>query len=488
MNTMDATTPRPENVQGNIFGGFLKDHQAFVMCHVTDAAKAIAWIRQVACDQIATSREVLDFNSLFSQSRKRRGREILQSSWLNVAFTRAGLATLGVADADIAKMDPSFAQLDHAAHARSVLGDQSDSDPSNWLGTYQSSDIVHMIAIAAADDPEDLDAEVRWLTDSATTSGFEIVGFERGIARRDHPGHEHFGFKDGISQPAVDVAAIGDVSAWQFVVNAKAQPPAPSPQPAQPAYVPGTQPVPTVPSGPPAWAHEGSYTVFRRLRQRVSAFRKYLNDHCPGGMRPDLFAAKFVGRYRSGAPLEQVDGVADYDPSKGEPTEVGGRDVLDASNVNRFMYDKDTSGLSTPLAAHIRKVNPRDAVAPGHRILRRGIAYGTPFDPDAADPSPAADGADRGLLFVCCQASIQNQFEFIQQTWANRPDFPTSGAGVDPIIGAANGSGTRSFAIQMTDGPFPCNDMSDFVLTTGSLYLFQPSIGALKSAFTTSDP
>lgn len=88
---------------------------------------------------------------------------------------------------------------------------------------------------------------------------------------------------------------------------------------------------------------------------------------------------------------------------------------------------------------------------------------------------PNANPNDRGLLFVCYQGSIARQFEFIQSTWANRPDQPDTG-GHDPIIGLAHP--TRTFQVP---GKQPPLSVANFVATTGGEYFFQPSIAALKT-------
>ena len=61
---------------------------------------------------------------------------------------------------------------------------------------------------------------------------------------------------------------------------------------------------------------------------------------------------------------------------------------------NNFEYGDDDQGLIVPRAAHIRKVYTRDETLPGlkdaedsesvtqtHRLLRRGIPFGTSFRP-----------------------------------------------------------------------------------------------------------
>ena len=82
----------------------------------------------------------------------------------------------------------------------------------------------------------------------------------------------------------------------------------------------------------------------------------------------------------------------------------------------------------------MRRTNPRDALGwegrltARHRILRRGMPYGPALPDGAAD-----DGAARGLLFVCLQASIARQFEIVQTQWCNDGNAFGLGREADPI-------------------------------------------------------
>ena len=102
-------------------------------------------------------------------------------------------------------------------------------------------------------------------------------------------------------------------------------------------------------------------------------------------------------------------------------------------------------------------------------------------------------------MFVCYQTSIERQFEFIQRSYANNPNFvggkvrPGGGApvtpGFDPIIGQAAGNGPREM-----DEPYPnypagsrrtTLDIPDqFVTLTAAAYFFVPSITALRTVLT----
>src|SRR3989441_9531152 len=82
------------------------------------------------------------------------------------------------------------------------------------------------------------------------------------------------------------------------------------------------------------------------------------------------------------------------------------------------------------------------------RIFRAGIRFGPEVRPGESKPTHS-----RGLMFVCYQASIERQLEWIQARFANTPGFvggkkrPDSGSpvspGFDPIIGQAPGGGAR---------------------------------------------
>jgi Dyp-type peroxidase family len=310
-----------------------------------------------------------------------------------------------------------------------------------------------------------------------------IIYSETGTVRPGREkGHEHFGFQDGLSQPGIrglTAGVPGQDLLWpgEFVLGYPGQdlrdPQRPGPIAALPA----------------PWACNGSYMVFRRLEQRVPEFRNFVRAQAARlGIGAELLAARLVGRWRSGAPLELA-ALADNPWLAADPT-----------RNNDFSYAGDPFQCACPYAAHIRKANPRDdppgdkAVTLGHRVIRTGI----PFGPEVM-PGETTTRHSRGLMFVCYQASIEQQFEFIQRNWAGNPDFvdgkrrPDSERpvtpGFDPIIGQAPGGGAR-----MMDEPAPNYpagnrrsrlDMPEqFVVTTAAGYFFMPSLTALRTALT----
>lgn len=204
-------------------------------------------------------------------------------------------------------------------------------------------------------------------------------------------------------------------------------------------------------------------------------------------MRPDLLGAKLVGRYSSGAPLEHVPGEAEGVDTEAADPSVADQTVLSDERINAFDYDGDPDGSLVPRAAHIRKANPRSQTPPGkaesnrHRILRRGIPYGPEFvetENPYPESGPVPVEQDRGLLFLCYQASIERGFEFIQGQWVNQPDFPQAGDGEDPIL--AQKDEPRPFTLPRKEGEPLHLLFKQWVRTTGGDYFFAPSIAALK--------
>ena len=494
----DPTPLNLGNIQGNILGGFNKDFQTFLFLHFSDQNKGRAWLGHMA-PEIATSEEVVAFNTLFKQANRRRQHEygILKATWTNIAFTASGLTALGVPDAEVGTFSQGF-QAGMKARAATPfvtppfpaasLGDVGDSDPSNWISPLGSPD-VHAILHVAADSQSDLHATIaRYLQNFGFNGTVHLLFTQEGLVRQDEPGHEHFGFKDGVSQPGIrglDTPVPGGASnegapgqkliwAGEFVLG----------YPTQidqadtvnvPPVSPNPNPGPLSQSGP-AWTVDGSYLVFRRLQQDVAGFHAQLHALAPdNGLDPRVFAAKLVGRFESGCPLE---------PLRSQPQGTNAADnpavAADALRNNDFHYAGDPDGNAVPRAAHIRKVYPRDATTPGggesdtqtRRLLRRGVPYGTSLN--LSNPDPNDDG-NRGLLFLCYQASIESQFEFVQKAWVNNKDFPSPGDGVDPVMA------------QSPTGPFSCPGanpsaipaLAHFVTTTGGDYFFQPSISAL---------
>ena len=125
----------------------------------------------------------------------------------------------------------------------------------------------------------------------------------------------------------------------------------------------------------------------------------------------------------------------------------------------------------------MRRTNPRDALrwesrlSARHRILRRGMPYGPALAEGEDD-----DGADRGLLFVCMQASIARQFEIVQTQWCNDGNAFKLGREADAIAGP----GEATFMIG-GEPPQLVSPLRSCVQCRGGEYLFVPGIAALRA-------
>ena len=489
-------TPDVHAIQGNIIG-FNKDHERLVFLRFPGQHAARTFLTALE-PSIANGYAVREFNDLYKEIRVRRGGErgIIQAAWTNIAFTQPGLEILAPSGLDAF---PEDFRLGMAAQA-AALGDVGASDPSAWLPPFTGLERqVHAMVIIGADDADDLAAAYTRLQEKVDAHGIVELGPPQdGQVRPDaFKGHEHFGYKDGISQPGIRGLTtssknpnasiepgeflIGYADEAGHVSGAPEAPEGPPPE-APSSYTPP----PPLPAPMPPWAKDGSFLVYRRLRQDVLGFESFTEGASAGlGLDADQLGAKLVGRWKSGAAMEPVPALpAGVDPSLEDPSLHGHPQVLEDAQINDFAYGGDPGGDKVPRAAHVRKTNPRDQAPPGQagsdrrRILRRGIPYGPEVERGSEQPyggGPVPDAQDRGLLFLCYQASISRGFAFIQRVWVNNDNFPQGGDGHDPIISQEHEP--RQFHLPGQASP---TDMRQWVFTTGGDYFFSPSIPALK--------
>lgn len=461
-----------DEIQGNLLPGFSNSHQALVLIGFPTPAAGRAWLAAVTM-KVASAREVMARTGLSN------------TSWVNVAVSHPGLIALGRPRSELSTFPVEFrAGLVPRAN---TVGDLGVNAVKNWPAPFQQ--VFHAVVIVAADLVDDRQAMVQQHQQLAAQNGVEVLHIEYGDVRVDEPGHEHFGFRDGISQPGIrgfttplnpdnpGQGIPGQDLLWpgEFVLG----------YPAQAGPGADSDALGAVATSGPAWTKNGSYLVFRRLRQDVAGFRAFIRSVAKNqGLSEDLAGAKIVGRYKSGAPLA-LTGEQDTDPGLMDPAICSDEQINDFE----FVADGDPNGDLVPLAAHIRKTYPRDqptddggeADTQRHRLLRRGIPFGTSLAADAAADSAAALAEfpdDRGLLFLCYQTSIARQFEHVQQQWVNDPTFPEPNAGQDAVIATAPKTGEFSLPGGRT-GHVAL--MQRFVTTTGGAYFLQPSLSALAA-------
>jgi len=120
-----------------------------------------------------------------------------------------------------------------------------------------------------------------------------------------------------------------------------------------------------------------------------------------------------------------------------------------------------------------------------HRILRRGREYGPGLSPsDALVPAPP-DDPERGLRFICLNANISRQFEFLQNAWLMNTKFSGLTGESDPLLGnrqpIPNCPATDGFTRQEDGGlRRHISGLPQFVTVRGGAYFFLPSLRALR--------
>ncbi|BCJ75965.1 peroxidase [Catellatospora sp. IY07-71] len=390
----------------------------------------------------------------------------------NLAFTADGLAKLGVSTAPESGFATEFATGITDPDRSLLLGDIDTNAPGHWRWGGPATAPVHLAVLTWAKTQTRLNRLTTALRRDLVGHGFTETATLDTAPLTDR---EPFGFADGISQPAFEglPAAAADpapVRAGEFLLGYENEYGLLTDRPLLPLG-PDTAGLPTF-SGRADLGRNGSYLVLRQLRQDVDAFSAYLDEATrqPDGSadphRRALLAAKMVGRWPSGAPLV-LSPDADHE---------------ELAKENDFAYRAaDPQGLLCPIGAHIRRANPRDSLntdlSPAraqqlnrrHRLLRRGRVYG---------PIPDENGHDEvGLHFLCIGANLARQFEFVQHTWLNNPNFNGLYADPDPLVGA------RVPGTTFTEQALPLRrrhrELPQFVSTRGGAYFFMPGMRAL---------
>lgn len=492
-----------DDIQGSILPGFKKDSQHFIFLRIVDAQLAREWLKELTL-RFSSAREVRDAHVLWRGMREKLGRDPdnLDFLFLSCALSASGLKKLGVLNID--QFDDAAFKLGLEERAGLIgdppKGNGQPGSPDTWLFGAGTKKPDVLIILATDDEAWAIKAE-RELIASARQRGLQRVHVDRGRVRPGPmAGHEHFGFKDGVSIPAIRGRA--SATADDFVE--------PRTWPAEPEFdiyrqryaAPGRQLVwpghflfgyprqkrdqpeemrpNSAPPGPD-WARNGSFLVYRRLKQDVARFHEFLTSAVAllrqSGFDPHLTPARLgallVGRWPSGWPIMR-DGWTDRGRNQPGDNYFGFNEAITVALLGdpNPLNPADPHGWRCPFAAHIRKVQPRDDptdIGPMERtfqklILRRGITFG----PELDQPN-----AERGLLFVAFQTSIVDQFEFLMSDWVNDPNKPHAGGGIDPII-----SPVRHGTVLLMHGETPHRLAvpGGWVVATGGEYMFAPGI------------
>ena len=91
----------------------------------------------------------------------------------------------------------------------------------------------------------------------------------------------------------------------------------------------------------------------------------------------------------------------------------------------------------------------------------------------------------RGILFICLNANIQRQFEFVQNAWIIGNRFNGLHDESDPLLGnrrpGPGATPSDGYSTPQPDGPARrLSAVPQFVTVTGGAYFFLPGIRALR--------
>src|SRR5689334_10342524 len=212
----------------------------------------------------------------------------LAETWVSVALTYPGLMALGVPQDSLDSFGWEFRQ-GMAARAHE-LGDSGESGPENWERPRGTQNI-HAVLVAVSPNDQQLAA----ILGGARNTYREMAGIEA-VWRQDCHAlpteTEPFGFRDGVSHPAIEGSGIAGsnpkeqpLKAGEFLLGYRDEL----------GGIQGTL--------PEVLGRNGTYVAFRKLHQRVGAFRRFLKENSTDPEDEELLAAKIMGRWRSGAPL-----------------------------------------------------------------------------------------------------------------------------------------------------------------------------------------
>ena len=406
--------------------------------HFPDAATGRAWVSGLL-EKVGSARTVIAGGAL-------------DARWVTLAFTCNGLKALGVDEASLATFPEEFRQ--GMAARSNMLGLTGHNHPDHWVDELASPDL-HAIAILFARDVPERERCRDEHAKFVKTCGVRVLSsLDLEAVPPLEYAHEHFGYRDRLSQPAIEGSGEQPtpgsgppLKAGEFFLG----------------YTDETGLMPALPE-PQVLARNGSFLAYLRMEEHVGRFRDFLAEHGKTPEEQELVAAKLMGRWRSGAPL--VLAPEHDDPALG----------ADNQRNNDFNYGtSDPHGYGCPVGSHVRRMNPRDTGENMSRrkMVRRGGTYGPALPEGVPD-----DGVERGIAsFIGC-ASLVRQFEFTMNVWANDPDFKSLGNERDPIIGTQDGS----FDMTIPRRPIrkKIQGIPSFTTIKGGAYFFLPGLRALK--------
>lgn len=445
-------TPQLKDIQGVLINGYTRlDYCNYLFLRIKKASLFLNWLK----DQ--------QF-----QDASEKPSEACQ----NIAFSSKGLQNLGLEIKESNGFSIDFIQGMNSTHKNRILGDVDQNDPINWFWGNDSQP-AHVILMQFATTAKEAEKMKLNISDNSNEFGISVIHVIN--SEKLAQSKEHFGFRDGLSQP--DIKYVKDKGNPENTLN---------PGEFILGYDNAYHVKPLSPNFEEFdFGKNGSYMVVRQLEQNVRKFWDTLLDYENGDLEKTIeLASKMVGRWPNGNSLVNHNKA---------------NEKVDEGKQNNFMFfQEDKHGYKCPIGSHIRRSNPRDGLdgkpkesidmVNKHRILRRGRPYGPPLvaSMNTEDILTSTDDEqERGLMFICFNSDISRQFEFVQHTWANNRKFDGLYNDVDAIMGvqgnlASGKMETTQFEIQSCPVRKRYTNIPTFVTVKGGEYFFLPGINSIR--------
>ncbi len=485
-----------DDIQGLVRFGFGKMNEAcFYLVRIKDPGAARSWLANA---HITSARTL----------------EPPPQTALQVAFTVDGLKALRVPDEAIAGFAPEFlAGMTEESRSRR-LGDVGENAPAKWRWGHADR-TPHLVVLMYGQKDKMAECEAEFKGPSWDVA-FEVL--ER-LGTDDLGEVEPFGFVDGISQPVMDWEGKriikGDqlvysnlVSLGEFLLGYSNEYNEYTDRPLLDSNSKGAAELLPALDQPQKkdLGRNGTYLVIRQLVQDVRGFWQFADKTAESNPAERKRVAELMlGRDLDGTPLL---------PLQHQPIQGVGPEEQDRA-YNQFTFDSDPVGVKCPLGSHIRRANPRNADFPNpvkgpishliqtlgfgrrglrddlmsptrfHRLVRRGREYGPGLTENQALQPPQPNESENGLHFICINANIARQFEFVQGAWLMSTKFDGMSEESDPMMGdrepVAGCPQPNTFSIPRESGLRErCSGLPQFVTVRGGAYFFLPSLRALR--------
>ncbi|MBV9772263.1 MAG: hypothetical protein JOZ32_22010 [Bryobacterales bacterium] len=259
-NTGGESDLETNDIQGDILVGLQKNAERFIFFGIQDIQAFKSALREKIAPEITTTEQTIRNEHALIDA-KAKGEPLSDATeffGFNIGFTREGLAGL-ISDVDM--NDDSFAA--GAIQRAGQLGDQLDGDGrlAGWKPEFTTEPLdIHGLILVTGKSQESVEKRASEIL-ADIGSSIVVRYAETGLVRpTPNRGHEHFGWKDGISQPGVK--GIENLCEGQRPIDAG-------------SFVFGYGQNANL-SAPQSWLRNGSFLVFRRLQQFVPEFEAFL--------------------------------------------------------------------------------------------------------------------------------------------------------------------------------------------------------------------